>query len=600
MLGKDFGVAVGAAQTGIRIDTDEIPDALEVIADTCLRYGWQLRVWDKTLGLQAKGISSQVAAAPDNLPPGLAALASQAPASLLGELIRFLNEPAAIDPEDPTATLKLILVVKNFHLAFESGREAISSALQHLIERGKAEDKYVVGLMPAEAKLPPEVDPLFHVIGHELPDVAELTEILAGIASDEELASSETFDYPDAPAIVQAALGLTRLQAEGIFAASRVQAEDGQIQAKDVWDHKAKILNRDKLVELLEPALGFSDIGGLQGLKDFLIRITAPDNLEEVDPDALYKGVVCVGAPGVGKSLTAICLGRELNVPTLLLNPGNLMGEYVGVTERNTRKFFQIIKRMSPCVCVIDEINQTMGNGKNSNSAVDNRMLGSFLSALNDIKEPVFWFFTANEIEGMHPAFFRAERVDAKFYVRLPDADQRAVVWRIYVKKFFPKKITGVADPRGVELDVDRALKRFFQADDDRETRLAATLMTLPMADREAALRELAKKKLRAVVEPLLVDDAGWTPAEIRACCRLARRLNLPLHLAARRVGHECLGAAGEKMLAQLDRWAEQNGALDAETGELFVRTKAGDAPARDDDPARTKKVRRKVSKIAE
>lgn len=606
MLKKEFSVAVGAAQTGIRINTDEIPDALETIRDACRNYGWQLRTWDRAAGLLPKVKPSLPAAAQSAAqaaPPGsplamMAALGGKsAGPSLVEVLTEFLAEEPPVDPETDD-TVKVVLVVSNFHLAFAGGREATSAVLQHLIEQGKQTEKYVVGLMPAEEKLPSEVEPLFHVIDHQLPDEAELREILAGVASDEEVEDPAAFEYPDADAIVKAALGLTRLQAEGVFAASRVQY--GDVRARDVWDYKAKILNRDGLVELLETKQGFADVGGLHGFKDFLTRLTTPDNLEHDDPEAGYKGVICVGPPGVGKSLLAKCLGKELSVPTLLFNPGNLMGEYVGVTERNTRKVIQLVRRMAPCVVIGDEINQTMGSGKNSNSAVDNRMLGSFLTALNDIVEPVFWFFTANDVEGMHPAFSRAERIDARVYVRLPDAAQRAEIWRIYVAKYFPAQVQGEADDRHVELAPARALKRFFQADDRRDDKMVALLMTLPPEDRGETLAALGKKGFRDQIEARLIDDDKWTPAEIKSCCRLARRLRLPLDEAAKRVGHDCKGPDGAKMLARLDDWAERKGALDSETGKVFTREAVPDDEPDAREAAPRGKVRRKVKRLSD
>lgn len=55
-----------------------------------------------------------------------------------------------------------------------------------------------------------------------------------------------------------------------------------------------------------------------------------------------------------GKSLIAYCLGNELGIVTLKANPGNLMDQFVGNTEKNTRKFFQVCRRMAPVVVIMD------------------------------------------------------------------------------------------------------------------------------------------------------------------------------------------------------------------------------------------------------
>ena len=49
-LRKEFGVAVGAAETALRINSDEIDDALKTMTEVAKEFGWELRVWDHTVG----------------------------------------------------------------------------------------------------------------------------------------------------------------------------------------------------------------------------------------------------------------------------------------------------------------------------------------------------------------------------------------------------------------------------------------------------------------------------------------------------------------------------------------------------------------------
>ena len=612
-LFKEFGIAVGAAQTGIRVNTDEIPDALSTISAVCQKHGWELRVWDKTRGLQAKDKPQKKSAGSSPLAGFTAAQqmaqqkAGSQQESALAAVLSFLDEPAKPDPiAEDDRQLPVVMVFKNFHLAFERVREEMVSAVQHLIEDGKEKSKCIVGLMPAEAKLPPEVEPLFHVIDHELPDEQELLGIMRGVVrDDDEEADEKQPASQEEKAICKAALGLTRLQAEGVFAASMVQY--GKVLPSVVWEHKAKILNREGLVELHKSPLNFSNVGGLHGAKDFLKRICAYDPLEDEDPDARAKGVVAVGPPGVGKSLLAYCLGNELNIVALKANPGNLMDQYVGNTEKNTRKFFQICRRMAPCVVIMDEVGQVMPSGGSDDSnGVAKRMLGTFLTAMNDVTEPIFWFFTSNDIESLHEAFLRAERVDAKIYVRLPDAEQRAEVWRIYINKFFPPQVKGKDDPLHISLDLESVLGTYKKLKKvnpiEYGAKLAVALMAVPAGKKRDALLQQVKAtddNLFEAVQACLIDDDGWTPAEIRSCCRLMRRLKMPLHETSKRIGHVAIGEKGEKMLRRLDRWAVNDGAIDAESGELFVpdseSEKSSEKHAEDSNGQVSKKVRRKI-----
>lgn len=591
-LSRELTIAVAASQSGIRINTDELHEATSVISELCEKHAWELRVWDCVKGLQTKEpIALPQKKAKSGL-PGLNKAQEQAPAptdiGLFDALMLLLNEPPKGDPDAPVPVL---LVVKNFHLPFERNREGLVTVLQHLVEYGKANGKFVIGLMPQEALLPPEVEPLFHVVTHELPDEEELTDILYSVVAYE-------ISPNDRRSCVKAAMGLTRLQAEGVFAASI--ATTGKVQASDVWKMKADILNKEGLVELRESKVRFSDVGGLLGAKDFVMSVIEPDPLDAVDPDSRARGVLLVGPPGTGKSLLAYCTGNEMGIPTLLIDVGKLKNQYVGASEARTRKMFQIVKRMSPNVTVIDEVNLALGGSGKGEHSVDRNMLGSFLTNLNDITEPVFWMFTSNDVEEMHEAIFRAERIDAKIYVRLPSVEQRAVIWRLNIRKFFPATIAGKPDARYIELDFDKALvvlqksKLAFNAEC---AYLGTVLQAMPPDEREVALQTLSVLRGQEFADDCrqrIIDDEGWTGAEIRACCRLARRRKKSLFDTQKIIGHVAHGSRGRKIMERLDRWAKNEGALDSETGELFT----ADVDEHHEEAASFGRVRRKAKQL--
>lgn len=215
--------------------------------------------------------------------------------------------------------------------------------------------------------------------------------------------------------------------------------------------------------------------------------------------------------------------------------------------------------------------------GGDGDSGVSARMEGSFLTAMNDIQELVFWVFTANDVRQMHEAFFRAERVDGVFYVRLPGAEQRAALWRLYTRKFFPKDVTlggkTVPFPRYVNPDA-AALTKELKAEKKPSVKAWAAKFALPLLGLAGEAREAALAAVAAVnadvaeaAAAALFDDTGWSPAEIRACCRLARRLKEPVTEVRKSIRPVSVSAA--KVIERLEEWAA-GAALDAETGEVY------------------------------
>lgn len=651
-LRKEFGVAVGAGETAIRIDTDEVHDCTATLTDVCKKWGWELRVFDVLVGTQwyngepASGKEPAAVVKPPTLKsPGdlVAAIGNQqgggpqAPPSTAQVLHDFWSEPARPDEKAGNGeVLPVILVVKNFHLAFEGrNREMLCAIIQHLVgdKVGDHKDyetklramydghdiaaesdtgKFVVGLMPAEAQLPPEVAPLFKNLVHELPDEEELAQILEGICptqNEEDMEdNAQTLSPETRKKICKFALGLTRLQAEGVFSASMVQHQ--KIDPEYVWKEKSQILNKEGLVELYQGKEKFKDVAGLDGMKDYIIKLLTPDEFDDADPDTRAKGLLACGPPGVGKSLIAKAAGNELGLPVLMVNPGNWMGKYVGDSEAKTRKGFQILRAHAPCVAIIDEVEKVMpsSRGAGGDSGVGARMEGTFLTMMNDLQELIFWMFTANDVRRMHEAFFRAERVDGVFYVRLPGPEQRAALWKLYGRKFFPEEVLQgkqmVKFPRHLPVSVKETLEELKKAKKVNAVewgqKFTLALMCVADEDKRKNWIEKIREVNANVAESVkLINDDGWSPAEIRSCCRLSRRLKEPLAKTQMRIRPVKVSAA--KVIEYLEEWAAE-AALDAETAELYApevqETTDGEvsAPSVKKD---VKKVKRKVRRLS-
>lgn len=653
-LRKEFAVAIGAGESAIRIDTDELDDATKTISEVCKKHQWELRIFDVLAGLRwLEGEPSKIIEEPksksvlrgmsetdqiidamtNKFGGGDKAQATQ----IVQALQDFWKEAPQPDEAVHGQVRPIVLLIKNFHLGFEGGRrEGMSAVIQHLvgdkimnhkdydklkkdqydphgIDGDSDTGKFLIGMMPAEAKLPAEVNPLFKRISHELPDEDELGTILDGVLpaadSDDEDDTGSGLSAEDRHKVCKFALGLTRLQAEGVFGACIVMHK--RIVPSYVWQAKSDILNSEGLVTLYTGTEKFKDIVGLTGAKTMMTKLLAPNEFYESNPDLRAKGMLFCGAPGVGKSATAKAAGNELGLPTLMVNPGNWMGSYIGESEAKTRKGFQILQKHAPCIAVVDEVEKVMPKSRSGggDSGVGARMEGTFLTNMNDLKEQIFWVFTANDVKNMHEAFFRAERVDAVFYVKLPDPEQRSALWKLYGKKTFPKEMQVgkemKAFPQYRSISFDEVLEDLQKAKKPNRAAWAAKFV-LPMMCRPPAERPELLARVQAVHEEIaatikLVDDDGWSPAEIKACCRLACMLDQSLSETQDMIRPVSISA--KRVIEGLEEWAAES-ALDAETGKLYqpdpvMRDDSNEEDETDSRKVRqSTKVRRKVRRV--
>tara|TARA_R110001592_G_scaffold29135_3_gene105994 strand:- start:27528 stop:29024 length:1497 start_codon:yes stop_codon:yes gene_type:complete len=433
---------VAACFPGLWIQSHEHQDALTEIAQLCHDSEWQLATWDIDTGLSVPGQTEQGGSSNDPL-----------------TAIKAIN---ALATPEGTA----ILVLQNFHRFLQSAE--VVQALSQQINTGKQNRAIVIVLSPV-VQIPTELERMFVVMEHDLPHRQELEEIARGIATEDGELPAEA----ELQVILDAAAGLTRMEAENAFSLSLVR--DGRITADAVWELKTQTLKKSGLLSLYRSDDDFSSLGGLAALKAFCKR--AMLHPQRGNPLKRPRGVLLLSPPGCGKSQFCKALGSEVGRPVLNLDIGSLMGSLVGQSEERTREALKVIDAMAPCIAMIDEVEKAFaGMNGSGDSGVASRMFGTFLSWLNDHQSDVFVVCTANDVSKLPPEFSRSERFDGVFFLDLPDREEKDAIWVLYRDLF--------------EIDADQSAP----------------------------------------------DDTDWTGAEIKSCCRLAALLDLPLRQAAQNV----------------------------------------------------------------
>ena len=151
------------------------------------------------------------------------------------------------------------------------------------------------------------------------------------------------------------------------------------------------------------------------------------------------KGLLIVGIPGTGKSLTAKATASVFQRPLLKLDAGRLFAGIVGQSESNLRSVIATVEAIAPCVLWIDELEKGF-SGSRSSASTDGgtsaRVFGSFLSWLQDRQSPVFVVATANDVTQLPPELLRKGRFDELFFVDLPNQEEREAIWKIQIAKF--------------------------------------------------------------------------------------------------------------------------------------------------------------------
>jgi SpoVK/Ycf46/Vps4 family AAA+-type ATPase len=137
---------------------------------------------------------------------------------------------------------------------------------------------------------------------------------------------------------------------------------------------------------------------------------------------------------GGGKSLAAKAVAGLWSLPLLRLDFASLYNKFFGETERNLREALKMAEQMAPCVLWMDEIEKGLATGSNDDG-VSQRVLGTLLTWMAERKAPVFMVATANAIDRLPPELVRKGRFDELFFVDLPDAEVRAEIFAIHLRR---------------------------------------------------------------------------------------------------------------------------------------------------------------------
>ena len=222
------------------------------------------------------------------------------------------------------------------------------------------------------------------------------------------------------------ARGLTYMQIKNLFTMALFLRKEGKDYIEELKKEKKALLQEYGL-DVLD-TIPIENVGGLENLKRFMEirRVGWERNLP-------LKGILLRGVPGTGKSYAAKAIAGILNTPLVQLSFQNFYNKYVGESENKLRKALKILEEIAPVTVLIDEIEKVFSkSGGSESSGVTDRMLGTFLTWLEERKGKVFIVATANR--EMPPELTRIGRWDRQFFVDLPNKKERQEIFKVHLK----------------------------------------------------------------------------------------------------------------------------------------------------------------------
>ncbi|OPY54346.1 MAG: VCP-like ATPase [Methanosaeta sp. PtaU1.Bin060] len=204
-----------------------------------------------------------------------------------------------------------------------------------------------------------------------------------------------------------------------------------------------------------------------------------------------------VGPPGTGKTSTARSLSSWFSLPLVEVRLSMITSQYLGETSKNIDKVFELAKKISPCILLIDEFDFVAKTRTSDEHGAIKRAVNTLLKAIDEIslvEHGVLLLAATNHPQLLDYAAWR--RFDRVLGFPLPDSEMRRRI-------------------------LDKVLSRI---DADVDTRELAALTDgysgsdLRLVVREAVLNALVEDRRRLAQDDLLkaIDDFGRRMSEYR------------------------------------------------------------------------------------
>lgn len=292
----------------------------------------------------------------------------------------------------------------------------------------------------------------------DLPNEDELYQTISNYISDYRNEIDIEWDDNDIREAATLLSGVTEVETENVIASLIAKKKIVKDDMDEIRSEKNRLFSDISGLEKIDVDDSVASVGGLSGLRAWLEskkKLLTPEKHEEMRRRGLRspRGVLLVGVPGCGKSLSAKAISASWKLPLYRLDFATVQGSYVGQSEQQLKDALTTADQVAPCVLWIDEIEKGLSGASSSNDGgVSTRMVGQFLFWLQESKKQVFVVATANDVSKLPSELLRRGRFDELFFVDLPTEEERKDILSIYMRKYLQLDFDGEFADKIVEM----------------------------------------------------------------------------------------------------------------------------------------------------
>ena len=254
-----------------------------------------------------------------------------------------------------------------------------------------------------------------------------------------------------------------------------------------------------KGIEFTKKGNGFSDIAGMQDLKDQLqsdvINILKnPDRAKELGI-SIPNGLLFYGPPGCGKTFFAEKFAEEIGCNYKYVKCSDVASPYIHGGQGKIAAIFEEARKNAPTILFFDEIDAMVKDRSKHNNVSEAGEVNEFLTQLNNCgKAGVLAIGATNKPLDLDEAIIRAGRLEYKYYIPQPDFATRKQMFEINLSK------------RSVDFGID-----YDRLASLTENYISADIKLIV----DNAARMVFRRNLKKITMALLEESISETPPSI-------------------------------------------------------------------------------------
>lgn len=216
-----------------------------------------------------------------------------------------------------------------------------------------------------------------------------------------------------------------------------VTVDDSDYEKVDVV---AKKESKEEAPSKEKKGNGFADVAGLDALKERLKTevidlIRNPEKYQKLRVK-IPNGILLYGPPGCGKTFIAEKFAEEVGCNYMYVHCSDVASPYIHGGQEKIAAIFEKAKDNAPTVLFLDELDAMLADRSRHNNVSEYGEVNEFLTQLNNCADNhIFVIGATNNPKGIDTAALRSGRLDIKVYVPAPNAEERAALFKLYLKE---------------------------------------------------------------------------------------------------------------------------------------------------------------------